>query len=212
MQNRSLERQREYTSVAVEQAIDKEHIRLLAIFHYVLGGFTLATASFFLIYLFMGVTMMLASAATTEAAEAGAQVAGGVFAAVSGALVFGGWLYGGLTIYAGRCLQTYRHRTFTIVMSAINCLQMPWGLILGLLTIKVLLRNNVREGFERRALGGAGIISAPSAGIPSAILAADAFAAEEDMWREMEEKSRARKPPGDVPSPDVAPKPGEENV
>ncbi len=39
------------TTEIEQAAIDREHLRLLAVFHYVVGGFHLLVTGFFLVYL-----------------------------------------------------------------------------------------------------------------------------------------------------------------
>jgi hypothetical protein len=169
---------------AVREAIDKEHLRLLAIFHYVLGGLTALVSSFFLIHLFMGIMMLITG---TAASETGAQAGGAIFTAVGAALVGSGWLFGGLTIYTGRCLQTYKHRTFAIVMSVLNCiLNLPWGLIMGICTIRVLMRTEVRNKFLPPDLPKVEVAK----NVPSALLVSNAFDEEEEMWRQLELKAK----------------------
>lgn len=189
MHNRhALEPQRDQMSVAIAKAIDTEHLRLLAIFHYVLGGFTIATSSLFLIHFFMGMTMVLAGFGD---AETGTRTVGVIFATIAATAILGGWTIGGLNIYAGRCLRKCKNRTFALVMSGLNCLQIPWGLILGILTIRVLLRDNVRESFEASKELPVSKATAPPAISNQTALVAEAFAEEEAMWRRLEENHRA---------------------
>ena len=68
---------------------------------------------------------------------------GFLFVGIGTVVVLLGWTIGGLTIYAGRCLQRRRHRTFTFVMAGINCLHVPFGTALGVFTIIVLQRPSV---------------------------------------------------------------------
>lgn len=193
MQNRSVHPYRDpRTAIIVEQAIDVEHVRLLAVFHYVVGGFTIAMSCMFLLHFVFGLIMMASGMAIEgegSARLAGASL-GGLVAMIGLTCAVVGWIYGGLTVYTGRCLQKYKHRTFTLVMSVLNCLQVPWGLVLGLLTIKVLLKDHVRECFER----GPSKIPVDSLETIPGGLAADAFSVEESMWKEMEEKARASSP------------------
>jgi len=53
-----------------------------------------------------------------------------------------------LMIIAGRFLAKRRHHTFCIVVAAIACLFMPFGTILGVFTLVVLMRDSVRLQFD----------------------------------------------------------------
>ena len=59
-----------------------------------------------------------------------------------------GWLFGGLTIYSGLCIQRRQRRTFSLVMAVVNCLSIPFGTALGIFTILVLSRESVRRQYE----------------------------------------------------------------
>ena len=68
---------------------------------------------------------------------------GFLFVIVGGGIVLVGWTVGGLTVYAGRCLQRRRHRLFTFIMVGVNCLHIPFGTALGVCTFLVLQRPTV---------------------------------------------------------------------
>jgi hypothetical protein len=76
---------------------------------------------------------------------------GFLFAGLGAFIVLLGWTVGILTIYSGRCLQTHRHRTFSLVMAAIHCLWMPLGTILGVFTFVVLSRQSVIRLYDTPA-------------------------------------------------------------
>ena len=42
-------------------------------------------------------------------------------------------------------LRQRTHRIFSVVIAALDCLQIPFGTVLGVFTIIVLLRESVRE-------------------------------------------------------------------
>lgn len=176
----------ERTRVLVRNAIDEEHLRLLAIFHYVLGGFTMLTSCLFLMHFAMGIALALAPDFAASAGESGARWVGYLMSGFAGGLMLAGWIYGGLTIYAGRCLQLHKHRTFVMVMSAINCMQMPWGTLLGAFTIKVLLSAGVQERF--RGISRKEEVAHP-APLPVTAVIAELAAEEEAMWIEMEKRA-----------------------
>jgi hypothetical protein len=65
-------------------------------------------------------------------------------------VVFAVWLLGSgvLTLVAGFFIRARRHRIFSLVVAAINCLHMPMGTALGVFTIIVLTRDSVRQVYE----------------------------------------------------------------
>ena len=127
---------------------DQEHLRLLSIFHYVVGGIGAFFACFPLLYLAFGVFALAAPRALTDShGEAPPVFVGWMLIALGGGLTLIGWASAGLAIYAGRCLARRAHYTFCFVMACGECLFAPFGTVLGIFTIIVLNRASVRALF-----------------------------------------------------------------
>ena len=56
-----------------------------------------------------------------------------------------GWTTGILTILWGRGMARGRSRMFSIVTAGVNCLSVPFGTVLGVFTLVLLLRDSVRH-------------------------------------------------------------------
>ena len=52
-----------------------------------------------------------------------------------------------LSFFTGRFLARRQHRTFCVVISALNCMSLPLGTALGVFTIIVLQRRSVKTLF-----------------------------------------------------------------
>lgn len=127
---------------------DEEHLRLLSIFHYVVGGLGALFACFPLIYLAFGVFALAAPRTFTGAHGEPAPVfVGWLLIALGGGLTLIGWTAAGLAVYAGRCLARRAHYTFCFVMACAECLFAPFGTVLGIFTILVLNRPGGRALF-----------------------------------------------------------------
>jgi hypothetical protein len=127
-------------------AKDAEHLKLLSIFHYVVGAMGAFFACFPLIHVLFGVMMV----ATPEVmggknGDAPPPVFGIFMAGFGMLLVLIGWTAAICTIISGRMLAVRRRRMFSLVIAAILCLFMPFGTILGVFTIIVLSRDSVRR-------------------------------------------------------------------
>ena len=74
----------------------------------------------------------------------------GYFIAAMGTMaVLGGWLIGGLTIYAGKCLKARKNYLFILIMAGVNAgLVMPLGTALGIFTFLILFRPTVKPLFN----------------------------------------------------------------
>ncbi len=51
---------------------------------------------------------------------------------------------------SARYIGKRRNKTFSIVVAAVNCVQIPFGTVLGVFTIIVLTRPSVQSGYEIR--------------------------------------------------------------
>lgn len=128
---------------------DGEHLRLLSIFHYVVGGLMGLIACFPLIHVGLGLMLLLNPEAFNKGQpqEFPAQMAGLFFVAVGGVFVLGGWLVAVLILTAGRFLNRRKHHTFCVVIAGLSCVFFPFGTALGVFTLIVLLRPSVKELF-----------------------------------------------------------------
>lgn len=52
-----------------------------------------------------------------------------------------------LNVMVGFFIEQRRHRTFSMIVAGLNCLQMPIGTLLGIFTIIVLNRDSVRARY-----------------------------------------------------------------
>lgn len=125
---------------------DSDHLRLLSIFHYVVGGMLALFACFPVIHLIIGLILAL-SPETNGFPATPPRFVGWVFVVVATGLIVIGWGAAGLVIWAGRCLQRRRHHTFCLIAAGIACMFMPFGTVLGICTFIVLMRPSVRTLF-----------------------------------------------------------------
>jgi len=133
-----------------QRKIDADHLRLLAIFHFIAAGFALLAILFLwghytLMHMFMSNPKMW-----TPRTQQGPDPAE-FFAMFRWIYAFIAlWLVasGALNLISAFCLRARKCRTFSIVVACINCLYMPLGTILGVFTILVLARDTVREVYE----------------------------------------------------------------
>jgi hypothetical protein len=132
--------------------VDQEHLRILSIVHYVLGGLHVALSCVLIFHFVLGLVMALAPHAFGHGpGQAPPTYIGLLMSAFAGCFMLLGWLFGGLTIYSGVCIHKRKHRTFSLVMAGINCLSVPFGTALGVFTIIVLTRESVRSQYAQAA-------------------------------------------------------------
>jgi hypothetical protein len=135
---------------------DLEHLRLLSIFHYVVAGLAALVFCFPMIHLAVGLMLLLAPPKMHPPQPDGAemmQVMGIFFVVFASAIILAGWTLATCIFVAGRNLARRRRYTFCLVMAAVTCIFMPFGTVLGVFTLIVLMRPSVKLIFEQQAAG-----------------------------------------------------------
>jgi hypothetical protein len=129
-----------------ERVLDEEHLRLLALFHYVSGGMTLAFSLMFGVML----GLMGAVFAAVEP-QAGKHPPPVEILWFFGAFMAIGALFGVLEIIAARCISLRRARVFTLVAAIPGVVFIPYGTLLSVFTLLVLDRRSVKKLYEEQA-------------------------------------------------------------
>jgi hypothetical protein len=133
-----------------QQKRDIEHIRLVAILHFVFGGLAMLGILFLLIHYFILHTVF-ANPDLWKSQPNSTPPPKEFFEVFVWMYVFVGLLLASaclLNLLSGFFLLKRRHRVFSLVIAGLNCLQIPFGTALGILTILVLLRDSVRELYD----------------------------------------------------------------
>jgi hypothetical protein len=129
---------------------DQQHVRFLAIFHFVFAGLGLVGIGclflhyFILHTVFSNPGMWKSQNGSTPPPRAFFEVFIWFY------LFFGGLLLMGMVSNAlsGVFLSQRKHRVFSMVIAGLDCLQVPFGTALGVFTILVLSRDSVQELYE----------------------------------------------------------------
>jgi hypothetical protein len=130
-----------------QAVVDDEHLRLLALFHYVSGGITVAISFFFGVWMvFMGLMFSLfPAAAAADAALPHPEGPPAFLFVIFGLLFLLGVAYGILEIVAGWFIGRRRRRLFTMIAGLPRVLFIPYGVILTIFTLVVLDRPSVKQ-------------------------------------------------------------------
>jgi hypothetical protein len=129
---------------------DKEHLQLLAIFHYVVAGLAALFSFFPLLYTTVGAIFIFAARHGTAkpGEELPPEFLGWIFAVLGALFFLAGLAMAVCTLIAGRSLALRKRYSFVLVMACIECLFVPFGTILGVFTIVVLSRESVQGLFS----------------------------------------------------------------
>jgi hypothetical protein len=129
-----------------QQRRDREHLKLLAIFHFVFAGLAFVGTGFRCVHW----AIMHAVFSNPEMWKSQPQAmppkafldAFGWFYLFAGVLLLIALV---LNVLSGLFLLQKRNRVFSLIIGGLNCLQIPFGTALGVFTILVLPRDSVRQ-------------------------------------------------------------------
>jgi hypothetical protein len=128
---------------------DLQYLKLLSIFHYVVGGLAALFACFPVIYIVIGILAVYAPGTMDSEGDALPALFGWIFIIIGAGLIVLGWAFAVCIICAGRYLARQVHYMFCMVIAAIECIFMPFGTVLGVFTIVVLTKSFVKKMFEQ---------------------------------------------------------------
>ncbi len=131
-----------------QQLIDHEHLKLLSIFHYVLGGLSAFFACFPIIHLALGLFILLAPDKFGHRNEQPPEFIGWIFVIMASFFILAGWAFAVLVLIAGRFIARRAHYRYCFVIACVECLFMPFGTVLGVFSILVLNRPTVKSLFS----------------------------------------------------------------
>lgn len=130
---------------------EEEHLRLLSIFHYVVSGLAALFALIPIFHLIFGLIMILAPEKFAGPGHAQEQpplaLMGWFFVIFAAVFITIGWTFAAFVLATGRFLSRRKHYMFCLVMGGVECLFMPFGTVLGVFTIIVLMREPVKQLF-----------------------------------------------------------------
>jgi len=138
---------------------DQEQLKLLSIFHYVVAALAALFSLFPVIHLVIGIGLATGS---FEKSDPMARIMGWLFVAMAGLIILFGLIFAACMARAGRSLARHEHYTFCLVMAGLSCMFMPFGTVLGVFTIIILMRDSVKRLF------GVGEAAAPGSEAPGA--------------------------------------------
>ena len=129
-----------------QQRRDREHLKLLSIFHFVFGGLALVGIGFLFVHYFILHTVF----SNPDMWKSQPQImppkafldAFIWFYLFMGFLLLTGLV---LNVLSGLFLLQKGNRLFSVIIGGLNCLQIPFGTALGVITIIVLSRDSVRQ-------------------------------------------------------------------
>ncbi len=130
---------------------DNNQLNILSIFHYVFAGITGISACFPIFHLIMGLSMLFGN---FYPEEVGAEIPfpfemfGLMFTLIPAAIIIIGWVFAIAIAISGYFLSKRRNYLYCLIVAGISCVFMPFGTILGVFTIVVLMKDDVKNLFS----------------------------------------------------------------
>lgn len=133
-----------------QRKADTDHLRLLSVFHFVFAGLAVLGLGMLALHYVLMHSVFLHPERWSQQKNA-VSPPRELFAVLKWFyLFFGSALAAALiaNLLSGVFLCKRRCRVFSLVVGGINCIQVPFGTVLGVFTIVVLLRDSVRELYQ----------------------------------------------------------------
>ncbi|MDZ4403017.1 hypothetical protein [Prosthecobacter sp.] len=137
---------------------DAEHLRTLAICHYVVSGLSLFGIAFLLLHYAIMNTVFANPKMWENAKEPPPFNPAEFMHLMQWFYLFFGVMIvlGGVaTLMSGRFIHRRVNRTFSIVVAGLNCLCFPFGTVLGVFTLIVLTKESVMRLYAEAQSGSA---------------------------------------------------------
>jgi hypothetical protein len=132
-----------------QQILDEEHLRLLRIGYFIVGGTAAFTGVFGLFYAGMGLFIVSAGAASSSRhGQPPPEFMGAIFIAIGAFILLIATVYASLAFVTARFLKERRGRTLCLLTAGISCVYIPFGTALGVFTLNVMGRPSVRAMFH----------------------------------------------------------------
>ena len=137
---------------------DSEQLRLLSIGHYVVAGLEALSGLFPIFHLAIGVWMLTSPEFQRQKDGPPAALFAGMFIVFAAGWMILSWTMAICLVLSGRYLKQRRRRLFCLVVGTVSAMMcMPFGTIVGVFTIIVLIRPPVVAAFDAQEAATAGV-------------------------------------------------------
>ncbi|QWP76493.1 hypothetical protein J5226_23410 [Lysobacter sp. K5869] len=125
---------------------DAAHLDLIGVFYYVLAAIAALFSLFPLIHVTMGAAM-ISGAFDQPGNGAPPQIVGWLFLVMGAIFILVGMAFAASMALAGRRLRQRRSYTLCLVLAALSCMFMPFGTVIGVLALVLLVKPEVKAMF-----------------------------------------------------------------
>lgn len=126
---------------------EEQYLDILSIFHYVVGGLLYFCGLFPIFHFVMGIFFIFTAVTKGDEESLMLGFMGMFFALFSMVFMISAWTIATLTLLSGRNLARRTRYRFCLIMAGVVCIFMPFGTVLGVFTILVLCKPQVKSLF-----------------------------------------------------------------
>lgn len=127
---------------------NEQYLKILSIFHFVVGGMTALFACLPVFHLAMGISMLGGLFPMDPGDRFPLRIFGLMFTLIPLAIILLGWALAIAIVVSGWFLNKRQHYLYCLVIAGVECILMPYGTVLGVLTIFLLVRPEVKALFD----------------------------------------------------------------
>lgn len=131
-------------------AYDEDQLNLLATLSFIFGLLCILCHSIFLLHVYLGVTLAMGTGPLADPTGGLPRETAWLWIAGGSIAVLVGWAMAILNFMAIVRLRKKTGYTFLTVVSAINCVNMPLGMALGVFTLIVINREDVKRALQAK--------------------------------------------------------------
>jgi len=126
---------------------DAANLDLIGTFFYVVAAIAALFSLFPLIHVGMGVAMLSGAFDQPGHGTPPPPVVGWLFIGMGSAFILCGLAFAALLAVGGRRIRQRRSHTFCVVVAGLSCMFMPFGTVLGVLALVMLVKPEVKALF-----------------------------------------------------------------
>jgi hypothetical protein len=126
---------------------DEDQLRLLSIFHDIVGGLSGFFALIPIAYLVFGLIFLYSPEKLANRGVPPPAFVGWIFVIVGALCTLVGLVVAAMIVTAGRFLSKRKNHQFCLIIAGLQCAIFPFGTVLGVFTIVVLMRESVKQLF-----------------------------------------------------------------
>ncbi|NJK92913.1 MAG: hypothetical protein HC904_14485 [Blastochloris sp.] len=130
----------------------EEHLKYLRIGYYVFGGITAVFALFPLLHVAVGIAAITGLLDNHSSQGSFPPMVGWLFVVMGSVFILMGQCIAAFSIFCGRCIKKRQHYLCILITGCILCALFPFGTVIGVFTIILLNKPEIKKLFEKKSI------------------------------------------------------------